>query len=208
MPRQKNRVVKVVIRFDDLEKFQSVIDYLKSGQAYFKMGGKLLLENMKRDIERDIFEPMLIELQKYPKKPDYKYGEFPWKTEKQRRYVMAMVSEGKIKLPYKRTGKLAAGWDYEVELRFGRNNVMTLRVYNDSTSALSGKPFMEYVMGDIGLGVSTRSIQRYARPQQPFHEDRWQLAYEIIQPAYVQAQEYIEVAIDEWIVTGIEIGRV
>lgn len=33
-----------------------------------------------------------------------------WKSEKQRRYVMAMLRSGEMKIPYRRTQKLSRGW--------------------------------------------------------------------------------------------------
>ena len=40
---------------------------------------------------------------------------FPWVSEKQRHYVMMMIRQGKITVPYPRTGKLGRGWDVGAE---------------------------------------------------------------------------------------------
>lgn len=44
---------------------------------------------------------------------------YPWASERQRRYVMAMIREGKIRVPRNRTGRMAQGWITRVFRRQG-----------------------------------------------------------------------------------------
>lgn len=48
-----------------------------------------------------------------------------WKSEKQRRYVMARIREGTIKIPYRRTQNLRRGWK---TLGYGRNQIVVNEV--------------------------------------------------------------------------------
>ncbi len=208
MGRKKNRVVKTVLDFSDIESFNAVLGLLEDGQTYFRLGGRLLIEQMEMAITRDHLKPMLSKLRRYPPKrdPDKKVN---WTSPKQRRYVMWLVSSGQLELPYKRTGALGRGWRGDVTLDFGAKNLLTVRIENVAKQRIGkdkGKPFAQYVMGNIGLGKSRRSQTRYNRPQQGFHQETgWSLAYEIIQPTVDEIEEAVAEYVDEWIVNGIEI---
>lgn len=212
MALKKNVVVKTVLNFSDIDSFNSVLAMLEDGKTYFRLGGKLLIENMQRDIEREYLEPLLTKLRKYP--PKRKKGDkMRWKSERQRRYVMMMIAKGEIS--HDRTGALKRGWQADVTLDFGAKNLLTVRIQNTAKQRVGkgkGQPYAQYVMGSIGLGKARRSQQRYKRPQQPFHQDTgWKLAYEIIQPAVFDIEDAVDGYVDEWIVNGIELlasGRV
>lgn len=55
----------------------------------------------------------------------------PFKTDKQRRYVMMAIRKGLIIMPYSRTGALGKGWRKEI-----RDNDMTAVVFNNSPAAV------------------------------------------------------------------------
>lgn len=101
-----------------------------------------------------------------------------WKSEKQRRYVMAKLKE-EGNLPYQRTHALAEGWKAEVA-QDGEGGIMT--VSNKS-------PIARYVQGDDA---------------QPFHLDRWTQVGNVISDARVEAEETL---IQTWFtVTDIDAG--
>lgn len=88
-----------------------------------------------------------------------------WKSQKQRRYVMAKLRE-EGNLPYQRTHALSEGWKAAIE-QDGSGGIMT--VTNKS-------PVAQYVQGD------------YA---QPFHLGRWPQAGDVISDARVEAEEVL-----------------
>lgn len=128
---------------------------------------------VKRNIVR-VINRMLTELRDEPGPPKYPLR---WKSERQRRYVMAKLSE-EGNLPYKRTHKLSKSWRADVVFT---DEGGTFSVSNNDTSSI-------YVQGDY---------------QQPFHLDTgWPAAAPIISK-YADILE--DVLIDTWftIVDGI-----
>lgn len=144
-----------------------------------------VLEQTQRNIQTRVLTPMLSVLRIYPGR---QLGmKMRWKSEKQRRYVlMKLRKEGN--LPYRRTLALAKGWQSKavIDARAG-----TLRIVTENTAkSEEGKPYQRFVTGDIGLGTSQRSMSAYAKPMQPFHQDRgWQPAAPIIQTYYKKAED-------------------
>jgi hypothetical protein len=133
-----------------------------------------------------IREPFLAELQFYPKPPSYPYGEFPWKSEKQRKYVLVLLRQQAIargdyvegprggkqitNLKYQRTFELQRGWfiDFNVQ-----GVGITLSVGNTAQNE-RGDFIAQFVVG----GLNQNSVKEAAAFQQPFHAPRWPLAVE------------------------------
>lgn len=98
------------------------------------------------------------------KPPPPKKGAQVYKSEKQRRFVMAMIGQGKIKVPYVRgRGNTLAG---------SQNMSQSYRVTFDGDEAVlySAASYAPYVIGD---------------QQAPIHKDRWLTA---VQAARIVAQ--------------------
>jgi hypothetical protein len=113
--------------------------------------------------------PMLAALSFYPPPPNYAYGKFPWKSEKQRRFVMAKLNGQK----YQRTFGLRRAWHVYVETLSGR---LVMTVINTDPSA-------QFVVGRL----NQRSRAEAALPVQPFHAPRWRLAVDTVQPFFMKA---------------------
>ena len=87
---------------------------------------------------------------KAPSKPNYPLR---WKSDKQRKYVMARLRK-EDNLPYQRTNKLVEMWDYS------RKGQYQATIFNDAKDPLTGRFYAPFV-------ISTW--------QQPFHADTgWQ----------------------------------
>jgi hypothetical protein len=105
---------------------------------------KQKLEAVAKRIEED--------LQKPAPKPRYP---LKWKSEKQRRYVMALLRRTN-NLPYQRTGELAKGW---------RVNVVTARE-GGVILAVNNTSYAQFVMGD------------WKQPMFP----QWRASADVLQP--------------------------
>jgi hypothetical protein len=114
-------------------------------------------------------DPMLAALKFYPAPPNYGYGKFPWKSARQRRYVM-MLLKGK---KYERTFGLRKAWRVYIETTNGR---LVMSVVNTDPSA-------QFVIGRL----NQRSRVEAALPVQPFHARRWRLGVDIIKPYFEKA---------------------
>lgn len=122
-----------------------------------------------KPIAREIKNPLLDELRKYPRGPKYAYGKFPWKSKAQRRAVMAKLG-GKR---YKRSYGLRKGWKV---LFTPSANGFVMSVSNDADSAM-------FVVGKL----NQRSRADAVLPIQPFHADRWTPAVDIVAPYFAKA---------------------
>lgn len=136
-------------------------------------------------VDRVAVQPTVAQLGAYP--PRRLGMKMRWRSERQRRYVMAMLS-ATDNLPYKRTGALGRGWHGEVKVD-PRSKGLRIRIWNDAMQPRwkTGEPvrYARFVQGDIGIGLSRRSAVRYDQAMQPFHKDRgWQPAAPIIRRGY------------------------
>lgn len=77
---------------------------------------------------------LLKKLRQYPGPPSYPIR---WKSERQRRYVMAKLRR-ENNLPYTRTGQLRQGWTVEANITVNGGDIL---VYNEV-------PYARYVQGD------------------------------------------------------------
>lgn len=96
-----------------------------------------------------------------------------WKSDKQRRYVMAMIREGKIDpgVPH-RTGEMQRGWTYHEEM--GR-----YRIVNEV-------PYAGYVMGDT--------------EQTRMHElGGWRKVAEVVQSNLAGAFRHAQAMVNQWL---------
>lgn len=137
-------------------------------------------------------KPMLEKLRIYP--PRWLGMKIRWTSEKQRRFVMRKLrAEGD--LPYKRKFKLRKGWVATVELN-PKTGGIKVTVENTATAPDSKGRMVKiqpFVTGNIGLGTSRQSMQRYDQPMQPFHKDRgWQPSAPIIQRYFLLAEDIAE----------------
>lgn len=150
-----------------------------------------------REMQYAVLNPMLALLRVYPAR---QIGmKMRWKSEKQKRYVLMKLRKEK-NLPYKRTMGLARGWTAtaRVNPNTGSLQITTANLATSRDARGRRVKFARYVIGDIGLGKSERSIRRYADPIQPFHQDRgWQPAALTIMRFYDRANEYVLVRLEK-----------
>jgi len=110
------------------------------------------------------------ELMALPGRPKYPIR---WASEKQRRFVMAML-RAQNNLPYRRTGKLAKKWRILAALRLTEG---TVTMENPSKIA-------QYIYGD-----------RVGRHQQPFHKDTgWAMAVLFFDKIFRASQDQLAAA--------------
>lgn len=134
--------------------FQATVDteVVRQLTAALKDGPKKVQRYVRRELRTEAERRIIKKLRTYPRKPHYPLR---WASERQRKYVMAMLRR-QDNLPYQRTGGLRRGWDVEVKIN---PTTAFLVIVNDSPAA-------QYVMGDR---------------QQPFHKDTgWPFAGDII----------------------------
>ena len=190
MPRQKNQPVKYILNAGDARQINEAITILKGYEGILSELGSQIAPVIEVQLKAKHIVPMLIKLRTYPEKPKYP---LKWKSEKQRRYVMMLLKRKAVDeghpddIAYRRTGKLKRGWRYEL-VTDKKTGSVKLKVWNDAESydPIKGitTKYARFVVGDIGLGVSQRSIERYRQPIQPFHADRWNPAFPTIQEAF------------------------
>lgn len=108
-------------------------DVLKAWRGQMKKTPALMQEAQVR-VLRVYGADLLDSLQTYPGKPVYPLR---WKSERQRRFVMAKLRR-ENNLPYRRTGKLAAGWRIVSNTRGDIGEI----------AALNSVAYARYVQGD------------------------------------------------------------
>jgi len=180
MPRKKNTVVTTLIDVGNIKSIKQGIDSMERLADGLKHLNKLVATPLRINIKAKVMVPMLKELRHYPGRPHHPLR---WKSNKQRRYVMAMLREIGQEDGYKRTYALARGWRYDITTL--SNGSMVMRVWNEAESK---NPFTgvktkyePFVQGSIGLGQSKTSAARYRAPIQPFHQDTgWPEAQPIV----------------------------
>ena len=91
---------------------------------YIEGADKLFAKLGRVQSNRILVPPMkasVIELESwikvYPRRQSTKPNPGQFVSERQRRYVMAMIRRGDIRIPYVRTGKLGQEWTHDVETR-------------------------------------------------------------------------------------------
>lgn len=142
------------------------IDVLEAINDASKTAAKRMNKAYKRRI-KTIRQNVLDELRETPGKPRYPLR---WKSDKQRKFVMAKLRREK-NLPYKRTGALEAGWTTEIR---DQKNGAIFQVQNRL-------PFAKFVQGDDA---------------QPYHIDTgWNSAAEIVSKWREKATDLL---IDTW----------
>jgi hypothetical protein len=95
------------------------------------------------------------------KQPARFQGPYPWKTEKQRRYVMWAIRHGVIVVPYKRTGEYARRWQ--------------IASLDDGYRLENPLPHAKYVGGSA-----------YGDKQARIHQKRWALLRDAIEEALAE----------------------
>lgn len=200
VPGQK--ATRLVLKLDDVGSFDVVIRRLNARINIAKTIDQIT-RDIGRDIERDHLPRLLARLRTYP--PRKKGMRIRWTSEKQRRYVMALLrAQAEARgapddIAYQRTGRLARGWKGEIEALLRSGDVIRIRVWNDAQGMrlvrgslqADGPRYARFVQGRIGFGESRRSIERYRQPIQQFHTDRgWSEAHKIIKEEYGRMREY------------------
>jgi len=195
MSRNKNVISKNVLEVGNPDSLKKAADRVGRQASDLRQHLRVAVPQTAGVIRTQVVKPMLEKLGIYP--PRWIGMKMRWKSAKQRRYVMMKLrAEGN--LPRKRTFKLRQGWVSTVEVDT-KNGAIKVTVENTATSPDSRGRMTRYqpfVSGDIGLGVSRRSMQRYDKPIQPFHKDRgWNPAAPIIQQYYAlsidKAEEFL-----------------
>lgn len=201
-------IKKGAINFNDIASLKGAREKAKGRKIQFTTGMMQELKTLRDELDRKFMRPLVRKLRVEPPVRD-RSKPVRWKTEKQRRFVMWMWKTGKIVLPYVRTHALSKGWHSKVEvLKDSRSNVVRILLENTGRHKnWKGEQtdITKFVVGEIGLGQSDRSLQRYRQPQQPFHQDTgWMLAATIIRPAVEKAYQWAQDRLKRWIDEGIK----
>lgn len=178
---------RTVLDLRDLKSTQETYKRLRASRNHINNSDSFLRGLRSRIISR-YMRPMLRELREYPPRRKYP-DDYPieWTSLKQMRYVMGFVLKGK---PYKRTGKLAAGWQYRVKIY--KKSRISFHLKNDTDYSM-------FVKGRFGTGTSRRSIKRYIKPMQRFHMiTGWQEAYDPVGKYIKRAKAYAIEETREW----------
>lgn len=119
------------------------------------------VEDLKKDVKdvsagrlRGRLEGARVRLVRYP--APFR-GRYPWVSEKQRRYVIAAIRRGDIKVPYVRTGTYGRAWKV---IKTGEGYALT----GEAISRRDGRDYTKYVGGDA-----------YGTRQARVHQGRWAL---------------------------------
>lgn len=114
--------------------------------------------------------------------------EFKAKTEKQRRFVMAMLTRqakasGRYPdISYQRTGRAADSWVWRMSpSRRGDSRGVGLTIASEWEAS-------QFVYGTL----NQRSLSEAAQPQQPFHKGRWPLAAGVAKQGFDEIQAEVE----------------
>lgn len=136
------------------------------------------------DDARDAIKPDLLrQLRQEPPVKRFPIGQFPWTSEKQRRFVLAKLRKDD-NLPYQRSHRLSRSWD--VRSRQSRNSYHLI-IENPAPAA-------QYVYGKL----DQRGRNAARRPQQRFHQIiGWPLAIDIINPEMERFEQRFEAFINE-----------
>lgn len=158
-------------------------------------GNQEVIDRTVSQIRTRVLAPMLRLLAVYPAR---QLGmRIRWKSERQRRKVMMLLvkqakEEGRYpdNIAYRRTRGLGKAWEADIKYDKKRG-VITVKVENTAArqDERTGRmvKIQPFVTGNIGIGKSESSMQRYRRPMQPFHIDRgWQLSAPIIRRYMVE----------------------
>jgi hypothetical protein len=139
--------------------------------------------NIASEIEDELLKPMLQQfIDDVPPERTYP-DDYPieWTSDKQRKYVMGYVLNGK---KHQRTNRLVKGWKYKLHVY---NRKISLKIYNEEEES-------KFVFGKVGIGTSIRSIKRYSvgklgeRPQRFHRITGWKLAYPLVQKTVLSVE--------------------
>lgn len=104
--------------------------------------------------------------------PAASHGKMPWKSEKQRRFVMAGIRDGTIEVPYRRTGTLGRRW----------------------TSSVSGEGLD--VVGEVGNNTVYGPYVMDRHDQAMYHAGTWPLAQDVAEQAMGDVTEIFRDAVE------------
>lgn len=186
--QQPARAVKFVLKFDDMKSSADVLKALERVETA-RRDFVLVGQQITRDLQEEFVPIMISQLQQYPRPSPP--GNF-WRnahSDKQRRYVMMMISQGHWD---GRSDTLKLGWHGLATFTPAQGGTIRVMVENTARN-WEGEYYAPYVMGNIGLGESVRSMTRYTAPIQRFHRNTgWNQAYIIVQSAYLEMRDYAQ----------------
>ena len=129
-------------------------EVVASGMRRFASDARVL----SRGVLRRRGEAVISALRRYP--PAYRgVPAHRWASERQRRYVLAALRAGTIKVPYQRTRAYAAAWHLEEEKQG----------FSLTTAGRSADRYARYVGGDA-----------FGRGQAHIHAGRWPLVADVV----------------------------
>lgn len=155
-------VKRVVLDLNSIRAMERAAGLARAKAKALRAFPKDILPQVAKAVQVRSIDPLLHRLRIYPPRPVYPIA---WKSEKQRRYVLMMLRRER-NLPYQRTGDLARGWRGVVGVTPRGDGI---RVLVENVAQSGGKRYARFVGGDIGVGTSVRSLERYKAPIQPFH---------------------------------------
>lgn len=192
-------VSRLILRIDNVRSLDNAIKSLSEVDVTISREYRQITQELAAEIEQFYVLPLLQDLRYYPPKVPRKIN---WTSEKQRRYVMALLrkiakEEGREgdDISYRRTYNLRDSWHYEANVKMGKKGLVRVRVWNDAENPHArpqdDKHYAKYVVGKIGLGTSAKSMREYRKPMQQFHrEGNWREAFPQVQEAYMRAEAY------------------
>ncbi len=184
--QQPARTLRFVLKFSDLKTFDDTLKALDA-VAHSERAFVLVGQEIARDLQDEYLPILIRQLQEYP--PPAPPGNF-WRnahSDKQRRYVMWLISQGHWE---GRSDALKQGWHGLVTFHPGTRGGIKVVVENIARN-FEGEYYAPYVVGNIGLGTSVSSLTRYSQPIQRFHRvTGWKQAVLIVQSAYFEMRDY------------------
>lgn len=211
-----NVIRKHIFTPGDRKSINKMLQETKQIEKSLRRVGREEMPRITRAVDTRILRFLVARLQVYPGR---QLGmKIRWKSERQRRYVMMLLTEMAREqgrepgdIAYRRTRNLANGWK-ALAIWDPQKGVVKIMVENtaETRDRRTGRMvrYHRFVQGDIGLGESKRSLQRYIKPIQPFHHDRgWQPAYPLIQEFVKKAQQEVFTRYEERMLHIIKKGQ-
>lgn len=127
---------------------------------------ELIAFKVVRDTMEVAVERVRTQIAVYPSPPSGYHMVF--KSDKQRRFFFAALRDGRITVPYRRTGTLGRRWTTSVS-----NSGMDIR-------------------GEVGNVTNYGPFVQSAESQAPIHQGRWRTAERVVQEMEPQIQDLFE----------------
>lgn len=128
---------------------------------------ELIAFKVVRDTMEVAVERVRTQIAVYPSPPSSGYH-MVFKSDKQRRFFFAALRDGRITVPYRRTGTLGRRWTTSV-----------------SNSGLD-------IRGEVGNVTNYGPFVQSAESQAPIHQGRWRTAERVVEEMEPQIQDLFE----------------